>query len=133
MGEALIVRKGGGGAASINKGILVTELITENKNWIVPKNVVNNSFSIRIFGGGGYCANRGKGSSGGGGGGYYGRGVDAFTTSNHTFGGGGGGYGNGAGYINGKLSYAGYGGGGCGGVGTSVEGGSGICIIQYYV
>ena len=50
MSEAIIVRKGFGKAKT--EQILITEMITINTNWIVPKGVVNNQFSIRLFGGG---------------------------------------------------------------------------------
>ena len=65
MGEAIITRKGSGDASSTNKGILVTELITESKVWKAPKGILNNSISVRIFGAGG------SGGPGGGGGGGY--------------------------------------------------------------
>ena len=63
MGEAFITRKGASGS-SMNKGILVTEIITESTKWKMPRNIVNNQVSVRIFGGGG----AGLGNGGGGGG-----------------------------------------------------------------
>ena len=65
MGEALIIRSGGG--MNVGGYIPKTLLITENQNFVVPK-AKGQQFAVRIFGGGGYM---GKGStcrSGGGGG-----------------------------------------------------------------
>ena len=67
MADALITRRGSKSnlPAGVN-GVRLnykTELITGSTNWVVPM-AINNSFSIRIFGGGG----AGRGNAGGGGG-----------------------------------------------------------------
>lgn len=106
-------------------------------------------------GGGGYCSN---GGSNGGGGGGYGRGADGGSGNGYYGGGGGGGYfskggnncgggggygdgGNGSSGSSGQGSDGGLGAGG-GGItypisGTAsvyaYNGGSGVCIIQYYI
>ncbi len=62
MGEAILVKAGGlggnGGSDPEDQNIvdwqLKTELITESKEFIVPK-AKNQQFSVRIFGGGGGC------------------------------------------------------------------------------
>lgn len=64
MGEALLTRPGGADGGSSGGKTLMTEIITEDKLWTVPK-AKNQSFSVRIFGGGG-CG----GSTGSGGGGW---------------------------------------------------------------
>lgn len=64
MGEALLTRPGGADGGSSGGKTLMTEIITEDKLWTVPK-AKDQSFSVRIFGGGG-CG----GSAGGGGGGW---------------------------------------------------------------
>lgn len=52
MSEAIIARGGRkGGEYSTSK--LVTEIFLSNAIWFVPSNAVNNTFSVRIFGGGG--------------------------------------------------------------------------------
>ena len=50
MGEAIIVGRGAGIGSSEPR--LVTEIITSNTSWAVPK-AINQSFSVRIFGAGG--------------------------------------------------------------------------------
>ena len=50
MAEAIISRRGK--SSSSNK-ILITEIISENSNWVMPSYISNNSISVRIFGGGG--------------------------------------------------------------------------------
>ena len=83
MSEAIIARGGRkGGEYSTSK--LVTEIFLSNAIWFVPSNAVNNTFSIRIFGGGGSGAQ--ANSSGrmvwdhlGGGGGYMNNGDLALT------------------------------------------------------
>ena len=53
MGESLIIRKGGGlpgGIKIINS--FKTEIIETNKSFEVPKGIINNKISVRIFGGG---------------------------------------------------------------------------------
>ena len=53
MGESLIIRKGGGlpgGIKIINS--FKTEIIETNKVFEVPKGIINNQISVRIFGGG---------------------------------------------------------------------------------
>ena len=49
MAQAIIARRG---ISSSKSGMLITELIIENKNWTVPSNTKNNSFDVRIFGAG---------------------------------------------------------------------------------
>lgn len=51
MGEALLTRPGGADGGSSGGKTLMTEIITEDKLWTVPK-AKNQSFSVRIFGGG---------------------------------------------------------------------------------
>lgn len=72
MAEALITRRSGTGRASSGK--LVIETIVENTNWKIPSNVVDNKFSVMIFGGGGGGGVRNSFSydlgGGGGGGGW---------------------------------------------------------------
>lgn len=63
MGESLIIRKGSGGSSSGNR--IITEIIIENTNWVVPK--AKNGISVRIFGGGGAGYNSASGGGGGGG------------------------------------------------------------------
>ena len=70
MGEALIIRSGGG--KDTGGWIPKTELITVNQNFIVPK-AKGQQFSVRIFGGGGGACyaeadSRTNGTGGGGGG-----------------------------------------------------------------
>lgn len=62
MGEAIMVGRGTGGGSSFQNR-LTTEIILENTNWVVPK-AVNQSFSVRIFGGGGSGGNAGGGGGG---------------------------------------------------------------------
>lgn len=113
-------------------------------------------------GGAGAFSTGGNGGqhSGGGGGGFYGNGGSTYYNSSissntpgaggggglfgnggtviaYTGGGGGGGFGDGGGYDGTTHTPAGYGAGGCGGVQSSTsnaqDGGSGICVIAYYV
>lgn len=67
MGEAIIV--GRTGSSIEGSGRLVTEIINENTIWTVPK-VINQTFAIRIFGGGGggYVNSYWSGHAGGAGG-----------------------------------------------------------------
>lgn len=51
MGEALLTRPGGADGGSSGGKTLMTEIITEDKLWTVPK-AKDQSFSVRIFGGG---------------------------------------------------------------------------------
>lgn len=53
MGESLIVRKGGSSSngPKVNK-VFKTELIQGNIKWNVPAGLINNTISVRIFGGG---------------------------------------------------------------------------------
>ena len=64
----------GGGSIFNNNIKFVIEEIKETTEWVVPENVVNNEFSVRIFGGGGGgCTvrlNKGAGYGGGGGSGW---------------------------------------------------------------
>ena len=75
MSECMICRGGGkyGGGNGGSIGNLITEMITENKMWVVPNHIGN--ISVRIFGGGGSGNNtsnwgniKGNTYSGGGGG-----------------------------------------------------------------
>ena len=80
LGEAVLTR-----ISSRNKksGVkkLITEIITENTNWVTPDDVIDNSYTVRIFGGGGASSGNigfgdygtlhyNEGLSVGGGGGY---------------------------------------------------------------
>lgn len=67
MGEALIIRKGGGlpGGLKVKKAIK-TELITGVTDWEVPEGIINNQISVLLFGGGGGGNNNGGGAGGGG-------------------------------------------------------------------
>ena len=73
MGESLIVRRGSEGSSA--KQVLKTEIIEESGTFVVPE-AINQSFSVRIFGGGGAGNYSGKsnysttiyGGAGGGGG-----------------------------------------------------------------
>ena len=72
MAEAIISRRGNKDSKSAGK--LVVETIIENTSWNIPSNVVNNKFSVRLFGGGGGGGVRnsfGYNWGGGGGGGGY--------------------------------------------------------------
>lgn len=48
MSEVVISRRGG----SKGKGVMITEYITESKNWKVPKNIVDNKVEVLMIGGG---------------------------------------------------------------------------------
>lgn len=60
MSEAIISRRGSSGGKFI--GVLKTEYVVENVNWVCPAH--NGNISVRIFGGGG--ASNGSGGGGGG-------------------------------------------------------------------
>lgn len=50
MSDVIISRRGGQGT---RKPILITETIYKNTNWTMPNYIINNTVSVRIFGGGG--------------------------------------------------------------------------------
>ena len=112
---------GNGGYPSTILTIATTSEST-NTSWGANYTTTHNYYCIASGGGGGYGGNGGNGGQygGGGGGGYGGNGGDGWSGG----GGGGGGYGDGAS----QNKNAGYGGGGSG----YFNGGSGVCIIQYY-
>ena len=64
MSEAIIARRG---SKLSGAPVLMTVFQVSNNNWTVPNNIVNNTVSVRIFGGGGAGTNQ-RGSGGGGGG-----------------------------------------------------------------
>lgn len=70
MGEAIISRGYTGVDGAPGGYELKTEIITENTTWVVPK-AKDQSFSVRIFGGGGGGYANSIGSRCGGGGGGY--------------------------------------------------------------
>lgn len=74
MGEALLIKSSSDFGGGASKRVLKTEIITESGLFVVPK-AINQSFSVRIFGGGGAGgagnANLYGGAGGGGGGGGY--------------------------------------------------------------
>ena len=61
MSEVVISRRGG---SSSGAGIMITNIITVNRNWTVPK-AKDQKFDIRIFGGGGYVDDRNMGAGSG--------------------------------------------------------------------
>ena len=70
MSDAIIARGSRSGSSQSQKiKVLQSEIITQNTQWVVPIDAVNNMFSVRIFGGGGGGAsvNRENGCGGGGG------------------------------------------------------------------
>ena len=61
MSDVIISRRGQSGS---QKDILITEYITSDVQWVVPNNVKNNTFHVRIIGGGGSLMYGGGGYSG---------------------------------------------------------------------
>ena len=63
MSEVMISRRGGGGE-NIDEAdrLLIRNVFTTNKEWVVPNRIYNNAVSVRIFGAGGVGYNIGGGS-----------------------------------------------------------------------
>ena len=70
MSEVMITRRGGSGGSSGGSGKLKTEFILYNQNWVVPSGVINNEFSVRLFGAGGLLSASTSSDSWGGAGGW---------------------------------------------------------------